>query len=267
MPTFSDFPAIIVILLVFSALSFYIVLSVYMTLKNKQQYALKINTLKHSYEQILLKSQLEIQEETLRGVSQEIHDNIGQVLSLVKLQLGSAPADASEADKQEIIEQSRQLVGKAITDLRALSKSLHPDRVNELGLLENIRHELERLEKTKMYHTRFRINGSPQTIPIETQTILFRMTQESISNIIKHAGADTVEITMDYEPQQLYLSILDNGIGINHLDHNSPQTGIGLRNMKSRSAAIGATFSIETAVEKGTLVKISMPLGQVVGSL
>ena len=262
MPTDNSgpFENVVIISIVFFILAFSIILFVLMSLKRRQQHSTEIIGLKHTYDQILLKSQLEIQEETLRGISQEIHDNIGQVLILVKLQLGSAPPQASVEHKQEIIEQSRLLVGKAITDLRALSKSLNPDRVNELGLLENIRHELERLEKTKMYNTRFRINGSPRTIPMETQTILFRMMQESISNIIKHASADTVEITMDYEPEQLYLSIVDNGIGINTTLVDATQIGIGLRNMKNRSAVIGAHFSIEPAAGRGTVVKICMPL-------
>lgn len=214
--------------------------------------------LKHNYEQTLLRSQLEIQEETLRNISQEIHDNIGQVLSLAKLHLSTLPVPPI-AENAEAIIQSKILIGKAIIDLRSLSKSLHPDRVNELGLEESIRYELEMLEKTRLYETKFKIIGSPYAIPVQTQTILFRMVQEAISNIIKHASANLVSITLHYEPSLFCLTIKDNGVGFSTEVISSAASGIGIRNMQNRSAVIGATFSLVSVPESGTEVKICFP--------
>src|SRR6478672_13341252 len=103
------------------------------TIHEKEMYDLKAQ-----YERTILQSQLEIQEQTFRNISQEIHDNIGQVLSLAKLNLNTIPHEGS-TDKILLTE---ELLGKAINDLRDLSKSLHPEKISDIGLVNATRHEL-----------------------------------------------------------------------------------------------------------------------------
>lgn len=251
--------AVIFLTVFFFLLVIYIVLEKITSIQRKAKHTKEMTKLKHNYEQALLRSQLEIQEETLRHISQEIHDNIGQILSLAKLQLNTLPVTPM-AENQEAISNSKELVSKAITDLRSLSKSLHPDRVNELGLEENIRHELEMLQKTRQYQTHLQVNGSIYKIPVQTQTILFRMVQEAISNIIKHANASSVVIIMDYEPAQFCLIINDNGIGMDVHAAAGPERGIGLKNMQNRSGIIGASFKILLTDGGGTSIRICLPV-------
>jgi signal transduction histidine kinase len=216
--------------------------------------------LKYTYEQTLLYSKLEIQEETLRTISQEIQNNIGQVLSLIKLQLNTLPVSEKE-ENIEAISFTKDLAGQAINDLRRLSRSLFPDRVTELGLEESIRQELEIVEKKKHpLETKLSIKNSPYKISAQAQTILFRMVQEAVSNIIKHASASKVEVIIDYDPLCFSLLVQDNGIGITaktNVDFNSE--GEGLKTMQSRSAVIGASFNLEETAGGGTTVKISVP--------
>ena len=239
----------------------YIFLEKITALKKKAKHAKELSELKHTYEQTLLNSQLEIQEQTLRHISEEIHDNIGQVLSLAKLQLNTLPAPP-KTKNLEGINHTKVLLSQALADLRDLSKSFNTDRVNELGLEENIRHELEMLQKTRQYQTQLRINGKFYKIPIQTQTILFRMVQEAINNIIKHARATEVEIIMDYEPMRFCLFICDNGVGIHQDRTPSTKNGIGLKNMQNRSGVIGASFEIYAKENGGTMVKICLPAPQ-----
>ncbi len=250
--------SIIIITIFFLLLVIYIISEKIASIQRKAKHTKEMTELQHNYEQTLLRSRLEIQEETLRNISQEIHDNIGQVLSLAKLHLNTLPAPPSEENGESFL-QIKTLVSKAITDLRGLSKSLHPDRVNELGLEENIRHELDMLEKTRLYKTRFRISGSPYKIPVQTQTILFRMVQEAINNIIKHAKADEVEILVDYDPVLFCLSIQDNGIGFSIADVIDAKSGIGIKNMQNRSVIIGATFELLPVSSGGTEIRICLP--------
>ncbi len=240
-------------------LGYVFVITILFYKRRRQQHTKEMLELKYNYEQTLLRSQLEIQEGKLRNISQEIHDNIGQVLSLAKLHLNTLLVTPI-VENAEAITQSKELVSKAIADLRSLSKSLHPDRVNELGLEENIRHELEMLELTRLYTTQVKINGSPYKIPVQTQTILFRMVQEAISNIIKHAGATAIEIIMDYELAQFCLAINDNGVGLDSSAVASSQSGIGLKNMQNRSGIIGASFEIGQADSGGTGIRICLPV-------
>src|SRR5258706_10354982 len=103
--------------------------------------------LQSKYQKELLRTQLEIQEQTLKTISQEIHDNIGQVLSLAKLNLNTM--DVTQQDKlQEKISDSKKLVSKAIQDLRDLSKSMNTDNIEALGLVRAIEYELEMIRKT-----------------------------------------------------------------------------------------------------------------------
>lgn len=242
----------------FLLLAVSIVLFLLLFLKRRHQHAQEMTELQYNYEQTLLRSRLEIQEETLRTISQEIHDNIGQVLSLAKLHLNTLPVEPL-AENAEAISQTKELVSKAITDLRGLSKSLHPDRVNELGLEENIRHELDMLRKTRLYEVGFKISGSPYKIPVQTQTILFRMVQEAINNIIKHARANRVEIVVDYDPVLFCLSIQDNGVGFSTDAIADIKSGIGIKNMQNRSTVIGATFKLLPVAEGGTEISICLP--------
>lgn len=249
--------AIIILSVVFALLV--ILIAIVLVLHNQKVKSMvmqqKVN--KQEFEQQLLKSQLEIQEETLRYISQEIHDNIGQVLSLAKLHLNTVK---TQDENKAAIDNSKQLVSKAINDLRGLSKSLNPERVNELGLEENIRHELDMLEKTRKYSASLQVKGSVYPIPIQTQTILFRMAQEAISNIIKHAEANKVEITMEFEPHQFCIFINDNGIGFNVNELAvDPRNGIGLKNMQYRSKIIGASFLISPNINSGTSIKVCLP--------
>jgi len=245
--------------ILFLTLSFFVTFIAITLLKRRQIHAKELAELKHSYDKTLLNSQLEIQEQTLRHISEEIHDNIGQVLSLAKLHLNTLPAPVNP-ENQEGITHTKELVSQALADLRDLSKSFNTDRVNEMGLEENVRHELEMLQKTRLYQTNLRINGKFYTIPLQTQTILFRMVQEAINNIIKHAKATEVEIIMDYEPTEFCLFIGDNGVGIHHNGKPTTKNGIGLKNMQNRSGVIGASFEIAAGENGGTSVKICLPI-------
>src|SRR5450432_1165390 len=119
--------------------------------------------LKLSYEQELLKARLEIQEQTFRNISQEIHDNIGQVLSLVKLNIYTMDI-AQPALLEQKIEDSKNLVSKAIHDLRRLSRGLSMDYIADLGLPRAIEHELEMIKKSGEYETVFQSEGLPYTL-------------------------------------------------------------------------------------------------------
>src|ERR1700744_1035650 len=109
------------------------------------------NELHAQFQKTLLQTQLEIQEQTFRNISLEIHDNIGQVLSLAKLNLSSIELNGEDCRGKAI--SAKQLVSKAIKDLRDLSRSLNTDYVSKMGLARAIEYELEMIKKTAMYET------------------------------------------------------------------------------------------------------------------
>jgi signal transduction histidine kinase len=212
------------------------------------------------FQQELLLSQLEIQEQTLKNISQEIHDNIGQTLSLVKLNLNTIDMEKPAVIPQKV-DNSKQLVGKAITDLRSLSKKLHSDSILAAGLLKAIEFELGLVEKSGVFQTSFKINGDPVILDAQKELILFRIVQEAMNNIIKHAHASTIGISANFAHNHLQLLIDDNGNGFKlPLEQGDINRGIGLRSMENRVKLLNGQFAIETALEKGTQIQISVPI-------
>jgi signal transduction histidine kinase len=226
---------------------------------NKQ--LIETQNLKSQFEQTLLQSQLEIQEQTLQNISQEIHDNIGQVLSLTKLNLGTMDIDKPDQLQQKI-EDSKKLVGKAIQDLRDLSKSLNTDYVSAMGLTEAINYELEMIRKSGAYTTTLQTEGPPVKLEAQKELIIFRIIQEIINNIIKHARANTILILLTYEPEIFSVTVNDNGTGFDLTPLNAggnSKFGLGLRNMHKRARLIGAQFSIASTLGAGTTVTLVLP--------
>jgi signal transduction histidine kinase len=202
--------------------------------------------LKASYEQTLLQAQLEIQEQTLRKISHEVHDNIGQLLSLASINLETLSAP----DLQKL-GFTTALVNKALSELRDLSKSLNPERVIQVGIVESIRHELAQLEKTG-YHTTLQADEHLQQLPPDKTIILYRMIQEVMNNIIKHAKATEVTVRIYKENNDTLLTVSDNGKGFDTAAQNA--AGIGLQNLRYRSAMIDAAMQIQSAPAQGTTV-------------
>ena len=216
------------------------------------------------FSQTLLQTQLEIQEQTLKTISQEIHDNIGQVLSLAKLNLNTI--DITKQDELlEKISGSKQLVSKAIQDLRDLSKSLNTDNIAAIGLLRAIEYELDLIKKAGEHQTVLEINGSIIRPDPQKELIVFRIVQELLNNIIKHAEAKLIKVQANYSSAELELTISDDGKGFNlepiEKEENTDNgSGLGIRNMHNRAKLIGADFTMNSIAGQGTTVKLKLPL-------
>src|SRR5215203_7154622 len=189
--------AIISGVILFLMLISFIVSFVIINKRKKQALLLEKYQLISFHEQTLLQTQLEIQEQTLKNISQEIHDNIGQALSLAKLNLNTIPATNDEVLQQKILN-SKELVSKAIVDLRDLSRSLDTDYVQEMGLQRAIEYELEMIKKTGTVETSMIVEGSLFRLEKQKELILFRIVQETFNNILKHAGAKNINVNINY---------------------------------------------------------------------
>jgi signal transduction histidine kinase len=217
--------------------------------------------IKNSFQKELLKAQLEIKEQTLKNVSQEIHDNIGQALSLVKLHLARIDPQKIESASEKLND-SKDLVAKAILDLRSISKSLDTDAVMSVGLFNAVKNELDIVQRAGFHETHLVLDGSLYKLESYAELILFRIIQETLNNIIKHAKAKKINISFDYQPAQLTLKITDDGAGFDLSQLNQPgktEFGLGLKNMHNRAKIIDADFSMESILEIGTVVTIKMP--------
>ena len=219
------------------------------------------NQMKNSFDKEIFQTQLEIQEQTLKNISQEIHDNIGQVLSLVKLNINTMNY-TEPVLLQGKIDDSRRLITKAIQDLRDLSKGLNTDYIIELGLTKAIEYELDMLKKTGHYEIQFNITGSSYRLEDQQELVFFRIVQEALHNIIKHADATFIKVELIFDPHLFILKIKDNGTGFNanEIKNNYKRSGLGIRNMHNRASIINSNFKITSSVENGTGIVLSLPL-------
>lgn len=226
--------------------------------KRRNRYVKEKHEMETRFNAAILQTQVEIQEQTLKNIAQEIHDNIGQVLILAKLNLNTFPAMHDEAATVKVND-TKQLVGKAINDLRDLSRSLHGEKISEQGLADSITNELRILQNTGLYVTNLTVSGTKYRMQPQKEMILFRIVQECINNSVKHAKAKDINVSLWYGPGVFRMSVADNGQGFETATLQSANTGIGLKNMKDRATLIGATLQIKTSPGNGTTVEVELP--------
>jgi two-component system NarL family sensor kinase len=214
-------------------------------------------TLQIQVRETVLQSKLEIQEQTLNMMSKQIHDNIGQVLSLVKLNLATMNLQNAETLQQEL-EYSKQLLGKAISDLRQVTKGLKTSFITEMGLLRSIEYELDMAHKSGGFTTLLNTWGTPVRLDDQKELIVFRIIQEVFNNVIKHAGASELLTQINFLPDVLTITITDNGKGFDVTNENII-FGLGLRNMQNRAQLVGAELKLTSIPRKGTTVTLSLP--------
>jgi len=219
-------------------------------LKKKNTLLLEKERMSLQFEQTLLHSKLEIQEQTFTHIGHEIHDNIGQVLSFVRLNLNTLGA----ADEQKV-NRMDELMEKAITDLRNLSHSLDADYIRTNGWQKAAERLFNDLGKTGTYTVSFSAEKKLPTLGQEKPIILFRMIQEILNNIIKHAKAKTIQFEATLDNDKIMIVITDDGKGF---DRAAITAGAGLQNLESRATLIDANLYIHTVPGSGTSVTISI---------
>lgn len=223
--------------------------------KRRNRYAKEKQQMEARFTAAILQTQVEIQEQTLKNIAQEIHDNIGQVLILAKLNLNTFPVIQDEATSVKVND-TKHLVGKAINDLRDLSRSLHGEKISELGLPDAITNELRIMQNTGLYQTKLNIAGNKYRMQPQKEMIFFRIVQECINNMVKHASAKNMEVSLFYEPAVFRMIIADDGKGFELARLQHTETGIGLKNMKDRAELIGANLQIHSSTGNGTQVEV-----------
>ncbi len=216
--------------------------------------------MKEAYQKEILKAQLEMKEHTLHTISQEIHDGIGQILSLAKLNLNTIKLEENNPAVSKILD-AKELISRAIQDLRHLSKTLNSDFLGQQKLTESVRFELEHIQKAGHYIATLEIKGDERPLDPQKELIIFRIAQENFNNIIKHAGAKNISVILDYQSDLLNMKIEDDGAGFQISSVNTKgikEKGTGIGNMYHRAKLIGAEFSIDSQLDKGTITQLSL---------
>ncbi len=204
-----------------------------------------------------LKAQLEIQEQTFLAISQEIHDNVGQILSLAKVQINVM--DAGDHLDKGLLRDIRDNIGDAMADLRDLARSLSSDRIQSHSLEQTLAQEVGRINKTGLIRAEVIVTGEARDIEPRKKLILFRTIQESLQNCIRHAEATSISILLDYHHQDVGVCIRDNGKGFDTEAVMQRSGGLGLSNIRTRMRLAGGSSMVESVLRQGTQVHLSIP--------
>lgn len=205
------------------------------------------------FDRQLMQSALETQEATMSMLSRELHDNIGQLLNSTKLLIGVT--ERSLTNVPDTLITAGQTLGRAIQELRSLSKSMDKEWLTQFDLIENLEAETVRINSAQALRIHF---TKPEALPLKSgeQVILFRIVQEAIQNAIKHASAANVYITIDKQYTVLTVTVRDDGSGF---DETNATKGLGFRNISHRTHLLGGTVNWQSAPGKGTTVTIELP--------
>lgn len=206
-----------------------------------------------NFEKLLLQSKIEVQEATLTTLAKELHDNIGQLLTSTKLLLGIGRMKLAEVPDSFVI--AEETLGKAIVELRSLSKSLSKEWLQQFSLADNLQAEVSRININDSIPIQVSL---PQDLFLESekQIILFRIIQEAMQNALKHANPQQIGIRLWIDNSYLHTTISDDGTGIVECNKES----LGFANMKQRTASLLGTISWMPVNPKGCLVSIKIPV-------
>jgi len=222
--------------------------------------------LQKSYEEIRqLASNLQsIREDERTNIAREIHDELGQQLTGLKMDMHWLNRKIQSTDEEinKKMKDSIELVNSTIATVRKIATDLRPSILDDLGLLAALEWQSEEFERRSGTKVVFTNEAGDISVVPHAATALFRIYQEVLTNIARHAGASQVNATLESDDKSLYFSIRDNGVGFDVNSIKGKKT-LGLLGIKERSLLIGGTYEIKSKPGQGSEIVISIPLEHV----
>jgi signal transduction histidine kinase len=207
---------------------------------------------------------LEIEEEGRRKLSRELHDEIGQTLALLQIEISHAQAlpHGQTANLRERLARARELAERTVQTIRNISLLLRPALLDDLGLVPALQFQLEDFLRRSGIAAEFVEESVADHLPDSVKTCVYRVVQEALHNCEKHSGATKVRVSVRQIPERLLFEIEDNGCGFLLNEHGMPSrtTGLGLLGIRERTAIVGGTLVIDSAPGHGTRIALRIPL-------
>ncbi len=225
----------------------------------------RISELKRTQEELtgLAGRILSVEEEERRRIGRELHDSLGQQLAMLAMEAarleracGSLPAAISQG-----LRGLRERIDKVSDDLHELARQLHPSMVVQLGLAPALKSLCEEFSRHRGMAVKCAVAAVPKALPHGVSLCLYRIVQEALLNVAKHAGATRVEVTVRGSGRGLLLRIRDFGKGFDAA-RETARRGLGLFTMEERAREVGGTFRVRSAPGQGTEVEVRVPSGE-----
>lgn len=222
----------------------------YQSRKSQKQ---KIALLKQENENAILKAIMSSEERERRNISSTLHDSVAAKLGAAKMSLQSIPFLAEER-KNEQLEKTAQLISTIHADVRSVAHNLLPVTLEKEGLVPALAEFVSEINQLQLLEIKFEnLLPSDFTLPKRNELVLYRIVQELINNVVKHAKASQATVTLSEKGEELEILVSDNGIGF-----SSTQENQGLYSIRERIHIIGGHFSIESKQELGSVAKLTL---------
>ncbi len=202
-----------------------------------------------------------VQESDRRSLSRELHDEIGQSLSALLLGIGNVaavlPADGN-ADARAQLQDLRRLAERTVVAVRDMSLLLRPSMLDDLGLIPAVQWQAREVSRTSHVSVHVNAESLPEDLPDEHKTCIYRIVQEALRNVVRHAHAKSVRIRLEQSNDDLVLTIQDDGLGF----VPERDKGLGLLGMEERVTHLGGSFRIESTPGAGASIRVELPLSE-----
>jgi PAS domain S-box-containing protein len=219
--------------------------------------------LSHERLRALSRRLFEVQEEERRRLARDLHDDVGQALTALKIQMESVARAGDEAAARSRVDECVDTVQHTLERVRQLSLSLRPPQLDDLGLAAALRSHLDRQARVAGLQAHFETEDAPQEVAPDTETACFRVAQEAINNVLRHARARNLWVRLFTAGGRLAISVRDDGHGfdLEAVRERSANGGsLGLLGMEERMALAGGTFELRSSPGQGTILLATFPL-------
>ncbi len=250
---------LLIVVGVISVLLLLLVYSFYRRYKLKKEKQLQLEIFKQ--QELATKAILEAEENERKRIAGDLHDGVGQLMSAAKMNLSAMECEIPFAndEQRKVYQKVLTLVDESCKEVRTVSHNMMPNALVKAGLASAVREFINQIDirviKTDLY-----TEGLNERIDSNIETVLYRVIQECVNNVIKHAGANHLDISLIKDTDGIAVTIEDNGKGFNASNKNNFE-GIGLKNIQTRIEYLKGTVEWNSAEGKGTLVAIHIPVG------
>jgi signal transduction histidine kinase len=201
---------------------------------------------------------VDAQEQERRNLARELHDEVGQALTAVKMDIGIALRSDNQARVRGALEEARDLAETTLRGVRDLSQLLHPSMLDDFGLPTTLETYLRKF--TQRTGIRAHLSGAiDQRLGAAIEVCVYRIVQEALNNVAQHSGATTCTVLLTVGTGQLHLIVEDNGRGMTAISHGAAP-GLGLIGMRERAQSLGGVFRVSPRQPLGTRIEVTLPL-------
>jgi two-component system sensor histidine kinase UhpB len=202
---------------------------------------------------------LRAQEEERRRIARELHDEAAQSITSLLVRLRLLEQARTPEVAQQRVHELRELTTRALDDVRRIAVELRPSLLDDLGLIDALHAYIEGLNKAGHMHVALALEGLDGRLPSAVELALYRVAQEALTNVRRHAGATQARVRLSRDGSAVVLQVEDDGAGFDP-SHPRPQGGLGVAGMRERMALIGGTLAVRSAPGEGTTITATAPV-------